>query len=88
MSSVFLQWMPPTINSDGTYLTDLSGYKVHYGRSLNEFTYSVDVGSHTEAVINLEPGTWCFAVTAYDVSGNESSYSDGMCALVEDELSS
>jgi hypothetical protein len=82
MSSVGLNWMPPSQNSDGSYITDLAGYKVYYGRSLNDYTQSVDVGNYTEVVINLESGTWCFAVTAYDVSGNESNYSEGMCASV------
>ncbi len=78
--SVTLTWESPTTNSDGSALTDLSGYKVYYGTSTGNYAYSVDVGSTAGASISsLSAGTWCFAVTAYDTSGNESDYSDSVC---------
>lgn len=78
--SVSLSWEAPTTSNDGTGIDDLSGYKIYYGNSSRNYTQSIDVGNSTSASISsLSSGTWCFAVTAYDMSGNESSYSDEVC---------
>ena len=78
--SVSLSWEAPTTNSDGSSLNDLSGYKIYYGTSSKSYTQSINVGNSTAASISsLSSGTWCFAVTAYDTSGNESSYSEEVC---------
>jgi hypothetical protein len=79
-NSVTLSWDAPATNSDGSDLTDLAGYKVHYGTSSNNYTQSVDIGNSAGASISsLSNETWCFAVTAYDTSGNESDYSQEVC---------
>jgi hypothetical protein len=79
-TSVILSWDEPTTNSDGSQLTDLAGYKVYYGTSSHNYSYSIDIGVTTGAAISsLSLETWCFAVTAYDTSGNESDYSDEVC---------
>ncbi len=83
VDSVTLSWDASTTNSDGSPLTDLAGYKIHYGMSSNNYTQVVDIGNFTGAAINnLSPGTWCFSVTAYDASGNESGYSSEFCTLI------
>ncbi|HDH53508.1 MAG TPA: hypothetical protein ENH24_03375 [Nitrospirae bacterium] len=83
VSSATLSWDAPTTNSDSTPLTDLAGYKVYYGTSSGNYTQSVDIGNTTGAVVDsLSSGTWCFAVTAYDTSGNESDYSNEVCTSV------
>lgn len=83
INSATLSWDAPTTNADGTALTDLAGYKLYYGTSSGDYTVSVDVGNITGAIINsLEPGNWCFAVTAYDTSGNESDYSEETCKTI------
>ncbi len=83
INSANLSWDAPTTNADGTSLTDLAGYKVYYGTSSGDYTVSVDIGNSTGAIISsLEPGTWCFAVTAYDTSGNESDYSEETCKTI------
>jgi hypothetical protein len=83
-SSITLSWMAPSTNADGTSLTDLQGYKVYYGKQATYYySYSIDVGNAVSArVPNLSPGKWCFAVTAYDVSGNESEYSQSVCTEI------
>jgi len=79
-STTALTWEAPTMNEDGTPLTDLAGYKVYYGTSPEDYTESIDVGNVTVATIDsLSSGMWCFAVTAYDISGNESNYSNEAC---------
>ncbi len=80
--SALLSWSEPTINEDGSSLTDLSGYKVYYGTSSGSYSgiysTSVDVGNVTSSLIaGLTPGTtYYFAVKAYDTSGNKSVYSE------------
>lgn len=82
-SSVILKWNAPTTNLDGSVLTDLAGYMIYYGKSSYNYSYKVDVGNSTEALINnLSEGNWCFAVTAYDLSGNESNSSNEVCSYV------
>lgn len=74
--TVNLSWTAPTTNSDGTVLSDLAGYKVYYGTSSGSYASSVNVGNVTSYQITLADGsTYYFAVTAYDIYGNESAYS-------------
>jgi hypothetical protein len=83
-NSATLSWEAPTTNADGTPLTDLGGYKVYYGTSSGNYTVSLDVGNVTTYKIdNLTPGTYYFAVTAYDTSGNESGYSNEVSKTIE-----
>ena len=77
-SPVTLSWVPPTQNVDGTALSNLAGYRIHYGKVSGQYAYSVSVGSPsiTSAVIeNLEPATWYFAIKAVTSSGTQSDYS-------------
>jgi hypothetical protein len=73
-----LEWTPPTENTDGSVLSNLAGYRLHYGSSANSLTQTVQVsnpGLTTYVVENLSAGTWYFAVTSYTTSGVESSLS-------------
>jgi len=83
--SVTLTWAAPKANADGSTLFDLGGYRIYYGKnSSGYYDYSLDVKNASGASINnLSSGTWCFALTAYDIAGNESDYSPGMCKNVE-----
>lgn len=81
--SVTLSWKAPASDANGSSLSDLAGYKIYYGLSSNNYTRSIDVGHSTSIVISsLSSGRWCFVVTAYDVSGNESKYSNEMCKAI------
>ena len=63
---------------DGSPLTGLAGYRVHYGTSSSDLNRQVTVGNPaaTNTVIqNLAPGTWYFAITAYTKNGVESAMS-------------
>lgn len=76
---VTLSWTPPTENTDGTPLTDLSGYKIYYGTSAGALTKSIDVstaGVSMYVVEDLTPATWYFAITAVTASGEESNFSN------------
>jgi hypothetical protein len=81
--SVTLSWKAPESDANGSHLHDLAGYKIYYGTSSKNYNRSIDVGHFTGTVISdLSPGIWCFAVTAYDTSGNESSLSNEMCKII------
>lgn len=73
-----LSWTAPTTHTDGTPLTDLAGYKVHIGSASRQYDQKLDVGKATNyTVSNLtDGGTYYFAVTAYNSSGVESTYSN------------
>ena len=77
--SANLTWTPVTQNSDGSVLTNLAGYKIHYGTSVEAMdTVEVlsDPSQTTYIVYGLSPGTWYFAASAYTSDGTESALSD------------
>lgn len=53
---------------------DLAGYRIYQGTSSGLYGYAINVGNITTyAISNLQPEqTYYFAITAYDVHGNES----------------
>ena len=75
--SVTLSWAAPTLNEDGTALTDLAGYRIYYGTSSRNYTdqIPVDKGTTTLVVDNLTPDTYYFAATAINLADVESQYS-------------
>lgn len=76
--NVTLAWQAPTENTDGSPLTNLSGYKIHYGTESGDYeqTISINNSSLTRYVIeNLSPGTYFFAITAVTANGTESDLS-------------
>jgi hypothetical protein len=77
-SSVTLGWVAPTENSNGTPITDLAGYKIHYGTASQEYTQVVSLANPSLSryvVDSLPSGTYYFAITAYNSQGTESALS-------------
>ena len=77
--SATLTWTPVTQNTNGSVLTDLAGYKVHYGTSANAMSTVVVLSNPsltTYLVTNLSPGTWYFGVSAYASDGTQSAMSN------------
>ena len=77
--SVTISWTPPSQNTDGTSLTNLTAYKIYYG--LTEGHYPNDIlidnpGITTYFVANLVPNTYYFVATAISSNGAESTYSN------------
>jgi Fibronectin type III domain len=73
-----LSWQAPTTNTDGSPLTNLSGYVIYYGTSASNLGNNVQittVGIQTYVVENLAAGTWYFAVKAVTSTGVESALS-------------
>lgn len=74
--SAVLSWTPPTRNVDGSALTTLAGYRVHYGRSPGELTQVLQVANPAArgaSVTGLASGVWYFAVRAYTSDGSQSA---------------
>jgi Fibronectin type III domain len=75
---VTINWTPPTENIDGSPLTDLAGYNIHYGTASGDYTQTITVsnpGLATYVVDNLTPGTYYFSVAAVNSAGTESPLS-------------
>jgi Putative Ig domain len=77
--SATLTWNAPVTNTNGSALTDLAGYHIHYGSSAGALSTVIDVtnpGTTTYTIGSLASGTWYFAVSAYTTSGVESALSN------------
>ena len=82
-TSLTFSWTPPAENSDGSPITNLAGYKIHYGTKSSEYTQTVSVenaGLTRYVVDNLPSGTYYFAITAYNAQGLESPLSGEITA--------
>ena len=78
MAIVWLTWTSPTLNTNGTTVTDLAGYRIYYGSTSTQLNQVVTVAGAavTEyAFSELAAGTWYFAVTAYNSDDVESGLS-------------
>ncbi|HEX9708334.1 MAG TPA: putative Ig domain-containing protein [Steroidobacteraceae bacterium] len=85
MGSATLSWLPPTTRIDGSPLTDLAGYRIHYGTSSGSYPNVVVIqnGGVTSAVIgNLPPATYYFVISAYDTTGLESDNSPAVSKTI------
>lgn len=76
-----------TLTWDANTDTNLAGYKLYYGSSSGNYQYSVDVANVTTyTLMNLPDGEiYYFAATAYDVYGNESSFSEEIAYAVNNQ---
>lgn len=77
--STTLTWTAPTLNSDGTPLTDLASYRIYYGFSEGNYPNEINVnnpGVTTYVVENLPPATYFFVTTSVNTSGVESAFSN------------
>jgi len=81
--SALLTWTPPLQHTDGTALTNLTGYRIYWGTSSGRYSNSVMVGANlTSHVIDqLAPARYYFVATAISPSG-ESAYSNETSKLV------
>jgi hypothetical protein len=84
--SVTVSWTPPTTRTDGSALTDLSGFRLRYGNSADSYPNTIDIsnpGVTTYRVENLARGTYYFVIAAYDSTGLESSNTDPLSATIQ-----
>lgn len=81
-NSACLSWLAPTLNTDGSPVTDLAGFRLYYGTATRDYSQQIDIYAPeaTEYELTLtvpnEAATYFFALTAFDASGNESDFSN------------
>jgi hypothetical protein len=72
--SITLSWDEPADSED------VSGYKIYYGSTSGNYDNAKDIGNVTIYTLShLQGETICFALTAFNSSGNESGYSNEIC---------
>lgn len=76
--TTLLTWTPPLTNTDGSALTNLSGYRIEYG-SCSGSLFGTKAGEWTQIAPassslspNLAAGTYCFRVYARSSASTES----------------
>jgi hypothetical protein len=77
-SAVTVSWTSPTLNTNGTTVTDLAGYHIYYGPTSTQLNQVIDVAGAdvtTFVLSNISAGTWYFAVAAYNSDKVESNLS-------------
>lgn len=80
-----LSWIPPTRNTNGSPLTNLAGYRLSYGRSVDALPYTIQIANPaaTRYVIGeLDSGVWYFSIRAYSTAGTESASSNTVMRTV------
>lgn len=77
-----LSWQAPEENVDGTPLTDLAGYRVYVvNGGQYELAEDITSPSTTSTHLAMPSGEYELAMTAYDLEGNESSYSNSVTKI-------
>jgi len=75
-SDVTLAW-------DANTETNLAGYKLYYGTASGVYGAPIVIGTQTTyTVTGLAPGTYYFAVTAYNTEGLESGFSNEVSTTI------
>ncbi len=79
--TVSISWNAPTVRIDNAPVvpSEIGGYRIYYGSDSNNLqllTEITDPGRTNFTTAELTPGSYYFAVTAYDVYGTESQYSN------------
>lgn len=79
--SITISWQAPVVNSDGSYLTDLAGYYIYYGK-IDDYGNTGDVvidvvdiqdaTSLSYTISNIIKDDYFFVVSAYSQAGVES----------------
>jgi hypothetical protein len=74
------------MNSDGSALTDLSGYRIYYGNAPGQYDHELeisDAATMSAVIDNLTTGAWYFAATALNSQGLESDLSNEVQKTVQ-----
>ena len=85
LGTATLDWTIPTLNTDGSALTNLAGYRVYYGSSASTLNQQVSIASAATAQASIEQltaGTWYFAISDYTTAGVESAKSAAVSLIV------
>jgi hypothetical protein len=78
-------WSVPLLNTNGTSLTDIAGYRVYYGTSPTNLSQSETVsgaGTTSRVISGLAPGTYYFGVATLNSAGVPSAVSNAASKTV------
>lgn len=84
--SLTLSWAAPTINSDGSPLTDLVGFQIYYGSAPGAYSTTVAVASPSTLTYrfdNLPSGTYFAIVKGINSAGIESDASTELSKTIQ-----
>jgi hypothetical protein len=76
--AIVLSWSRPMLDTRGERITNLAGYKIHYGNSPGAMNRILTINSAVSLeyeIGNLPAGTWYFAISAYTSDDEESELS-------------
>ena len=63
LGSASVTWDVPNTNADGSVLTDLAGFRVHYGTATQDYSLVADINdpaANSAVIEGLGAGTWFF----------------------------
>ncbi len=84
VASLSLSWQAPTENVDGTPLSDLASYQIHYGTNSGEYDSMTEVsGDALSHTLSVPVGTYYIAMTVTDNQGNESGLSNEVTLVAQ-----
>ena len=83
-----LSWSAPTRNSDGSPISNLAGYTLHYGTASQDYTGSIEITnptatSYVVSAGTFPAGTYYFAISAYNAQQVSSSMSGEVSVTVD-----
>ena len=77
VGSLTVSWQAPTENVDGSPVSGISNYRIHYGTQSGQYDDVAEVsGSATAHTLNVPVGNYYIAMTAIDLEGDESGLSN------------
>lgn len=79
LGAITVAWLAPEQNTDGSYISDLAGYRIYYGMESGRYDRTIEinnVGLTTYVIDDLRPGTYFIAATAFNQSNVQSDYSN------------
>ena len=79
LGAITLAWFAPEQNTDGSYISDLAGYRIYYGMESGRYDRMIEianVGLTSYVIDDLRPGTYFVAATAFNQSRAQSDYSN------------
>ena len=86
--STTLSWNPPTRNDDGSPISNLAGYTLHYGTASQDYTGRIEITNPTATSYVISDGafprgTYYFAISAYNAQQVSSSLSGEVSVTVD-----
>lgn len=77
IGNLVINWQAPTENVDGSPVSGLTAYRIHYGTQSGQYSDVAEAaGNATSYTLNVPMGDYYIAMTAVDIEGDESGLSN------------